>query len=109
MAEILAGSSNAASVNLTTSDTSKASSTVYVKGATFSGSNSSSSAHSVRFYSQYKNSAGDYANDQNCKVGIGKSCPRTSTYKFASKVYWRLLLKPNALNAKDCTASGTIS
>ena len=71
MAEILAGSSNAATVNLTTSDTSKASGNVYVKGATFSGSNASTSAHSVRFYSQYKNSAGDYANDKNCKVIAG--------------------------------------
>lgn len=109
VAAMISNTSNAATVNLTTSDTSKASGAVYVKGATFSGSNSSSSAHAVRFYGQYKNSAGNYVTDKDCKVAIGGTCPVTSKYKFASKMYWRLLLKPNAWDAKDCTASGTIN
>lgn len=100
---------DAANVNLTTSQTYAASGAVSAKQAKFSGSNSSSSANSVRFYSQYKNSAGNYANDANVKVAIGGKCATTKTFQFSSSVKWRLYLKPNAWNAKNCTATGTIT
>ena len=109
MLSIIGNTTTAATVNLTTSDTSKASSAISAKGAKFSGSNSAKSAHSVRFYSQYKNSAGSYVSDADVKVLAGASCPETKTYKFASNMNWRLLLKPNAWDAKDCTASGVIN
>lgn len=106
---IMGTSTNAATVDLTTSDTERASDSISAKGAKIIGSNSSSSAYSVRFYGQYKNSAGVYATDTDVKVVAGGTCPTTYTYKFTSNKTWRLLLKPNAFNVTGCSASGTIT
>lgn len=106
---IMGTSTNAATVDLTTSDTQKASVYISAKGAKITGSNASSSAYSVRFYGQYINSAGNHAIDVDVTVKKGESCPTTYTYKFTSNKNWQLLLKPNAFGVTGCSASGTIT
>ena len=106
---IMGTSTNAATVDLTTSDTQRASDSISAKGAKITGSNSSSSAYSVRFYGQYINSAGNYAVDVDVKVVAGGTCPTTYSHKFTSNKTWQLLLKPNAFGVTGCSASGTIT
>ncbi len=106
---IMGTSTNAATVDLTTSDTQKASAIIDAKGTKITGSNSRTSAYSVRFYGQYINSAGEYATDADVTVRKGETCPTTYTFKFTSNKKWRLLLKPNAFDVTGCSASGTIT
>lgn len=98
---------NAATVHLTTAQTSATSSTVYGRNKVFWGNNESYSAYSVYFIAKYKK-GGVWYTDKSKLIGKGNDCPSTNTSALSTERDWHLKLNPEGGGKYGCEAWGYI-